>query len=143
MKFRTMKVGAEDDWGKLRKLSEREGPIPKIKNDPRVTRVGHLLRRTSLDELPQLWNAFRGQLSLVGPRPHLPEEVADYPPHARRVLTIKPGITGLAQISGRADLAFDDEVRLDTFYIEHWSPRLDLLILLKTPIAVLRRKGAY
>ncbi len=143
LKFRTMQVGAEDDWGQLRKLSERAGPIPKIKNDPRITRVGHFLRRTSLDELPQLWNALLGHLSLVGPRPHLPEEVADYPPYARRVLTVKPGITGLAQISGRADLAFDEEVRLDTFYIEHWSPRLDLLILLKTPMAVLRRKGAY
>lgn len=124
--------------------NEREGtPLFKLADDPRVTPVGKLLRKLSLDELPEFYLVFLGRMSLVGPRPHLPEEVDSYKPEHRKVLTIKPGITGLGQISGRADLDFEDEVRLDTHYIEHWSPLLDLYILLKTPLVVLFRKGAY
>lgn len=118
--------------------NEREGtPLFKLKDDPRVTRVGRFIRKYSIDELPEFYLVLFGRMSLVGPRPHLPEEVAEYKPHHRRVLTVKPGITGLAQISGRADLDFEDEVRLDTYYIEHWSPWLDLTILFRTPFVVL------
>ncbi|MCA9390787.1 MAG: sugar transferase [Candidatus Magasanikbacteria bacterium] len=123
--------------------SIKKGPVPKIANDPRVTTVGRFIRRWSIDELPQFFNVLKGDLSLVGPRPHLPREVANYEPHHRRVLAIKPGITGLAQISGRSDLSFDDEVSLDTWYIEHWSPALDIYILLKTPLAVFKGSGTY
>ena len=126
-------------YGNLRAGS----PLFKLKDDPRVTRVGAFIRRYSLDELPEFYLVLFGRMSLVGPRPHLPEEVAKYQPLEHKVLTIKPGITGLAQISGRADLDFNDEVRLDTHYIEHWSPWLDLYIMLKTPLAVIFRKGAY
>jgi exopolysaccharide biosynthesis polyprenyl glycosylphosphotransferase len=143
LKFRSMRVGAHEKWEELRKRSDRSGIIPKIKNDPRVTRVGRLIRRWSLDELPQLFNVFVGTMSLVGPRPHLPEEVAEYQKHHRKVLALKPGITGLAQVSGRADLDFDEEVKVDAFYIEHWSLGLDLVILLRTPFAVIRTRGAY
>ncbi|MBI2476704.1 sugar transferase, partial [Candidatus Uhrbacteria bacterium] len=117
-------------------------PLFKLKNDPRVTRIGRVLRRTSIDEIPQFYLVLAGKMSLIGPRPHLPEEVAEYKPEWRKVLNIKPGVTGMAQISGRADLDFEDEVRLDTFYIENWSPLLDLQILLKTPLAVFKAKGA-
>ncbi|MDO8581790.1 MAG: sugar transferase [bacterium] len=118
------------------------GPLVKIKNDPRLTRVGRFIRRFSLDELPELFLVLRGDMSLVGPRPHLPEEVAQYEKHHKRVLTIKPGITGLAQISGRSDLTFDEEVRIDSYYIENWTMWLDIYILLKTPFAVLARREA-
>lgn len=122
----------------------REGtPLFKLKEDPRVTPVGRFLRKYSLDELPEFFLVFLGRMSLVGPRPHLPEEVDLYKPVQRKVLTVKPGITGLAQVSGRADLDFDEEVRLDIHYLEHWSPWMDLYILLKTPLVVLFRKGAY
>ncbi|MFH1252978.1 MAG: sugar transferase [Candidatus Uhrbacteria bacterium] len=124
--------------------NEREGtPLFKLKDDPRVTRVGKFIRKFSIDELPEFYLVFFGRMSLVGPRPHLPEEVAQYKRHHRRVLTVKPGITGLAQISGRADLDFEDEVRLDTYYIEHWNPWLDLMVLLKTPLVVIFKRGAY
>lgn len=128
-------------YKQLKHLDFRQGPLVKIQNDPRITRVGHFIRRWSIDELPELFSVFAGKMSLVGPRPHLPEEVKKYEPHHRRVLAIKPGITGMAQISGRSDLGFDDEVRLDAWYIENWSPLLDLYILLKTPWAVLKKKG--
>ncbi len=121
----------------------KQGPIYKIANDPRVTVFGRWLRRLSLDELPQLWNVARGEMSLVGPRPHQSREVEHYAPMAHQVLNIKPGITGLAQISGRSDLSHEEEVRLDTYYIENWSPLLDLYILLKTPVVVISKKGAY
>jgi exopolysaccharide biosynthesis polyprenyl glycosylphosphotransferase len=121
----------------------KEGPVYKIKDDPRVTAVGRLLRRYSIDELPQIFNVLKGDMSLVGPRPHQPREVAKYERRHRRVFTIRPGLTGLAQVSGRSDLSFEDENRLDVFYIENWSPLTDLAILFKTPGAVLRRKGAY
>ncbi|MFZ2804299.1 MAG: sugar transferase [Patescibacteria group bacterium] len=127
----------------IKEKSIKGGPVYKIANDPRVTGVGNFLRRWSLDELPQFWNVLKGDMSLVGPRPHQPREVEKYQPHHLRVLAIRPGITGMAQISGRSDLDFDEEARLDTWYIENWSPWLDLYIILKTPFAVLQRKGAY
>lgn len=129
-------------YKELKHLDTRKGPLVKVANDPRITRVGHFIRRWSIDELPELFSVFMGKMSLVGPRPHLPEEVQKYQPHQRRVLTIKPGITGMAQISGRSDLNFDDEVRLDSWYIEHWTPMLDLYILFKTPGAVFGRRNA-
>lgn len=123
--------------------SEKEGPVYKIKNDPRVTPFGRFIRRWSIDELPQFLNVFIGQMSLVGPRPHQPREVDKYQKHHKIVLAIKPGITGMAQISGRSDLSFEDEVKLDAFYIENWTLLIDLIILVKTPFVVIRRKGAW
>jgi exopolysaccharide biosynthesis polyprenyl glycosylphosphotransferase len=120
-----------------------DSPLFKLKNDPRVTPIGKIIRRLSLDEIPEFYLVFLGRMSLVGPRPHLPEEVAKYAPHERRVLAVKPGITGMAQVSGRADISFQEEVRLDLFYIEHWSPLLDIAVMVKTLFAVLRRRGAY
>ncbi|MBI2473493.1 sugar transferase [Candidatus Uhrbacteria bacterium] len=144
-KFRSMRPGTHSlRYSELAQQDARKGtPLVKIKNDPRVTRVGAFIRKFSIDELPELFLVFSGKMSLVGPRPHLPEEVDNYKPEQRKVMTIKPGITGMAQISGRANLNFDDEVRLDTYYIEHWSPWLDLYILLKTPLVVLLPKGTY
>ena len=110
-----------------------------IKNDPRITKIGSFIRRTSIDELPQLFNVLKGEMSLVGPRPHLPEEVAKYQKHHKFVLTLKPGITGMAQISGRSDLDFEKEVKLDTYYIENWSLLLDLKILIKTILVIFKR----
>lgn len=129
-------------YKELAHLDTRKGPLVKIKNDPRITPVGRFIRSWSVDELPELFLVVAGHMSLVGPRPHLPEEVERYKPTHRRVLAIRPGITGLAQISGRSDLDFDDEVRLDAWYIENWSLFLDLYILLKTPFAVLYRRKA-
>ena len=120
-----------------------DGPIVKIKDDPRIPRVGRFIRRFSIDELPELFLVLKGTMSLVGPRPHLPEEVEKYESRHKKVMTIKPGITGLAQVSGRSDLSFEDEVRLDIYYIENWSIIFDLIILLKTPLAVLSfKKGS-
>ena len=116
----------------------KDGPIVKIKDDPRVTRVGKFIRRFSLDELPELFLVLVGSMSLVGPRPHLPEEVAKYEGRHKKVMTVKPGITGMAQVSGRSDLSFEDEVRLDIYYIENWSIILDIIILLKTPLVVIK-----
>ncbi len=117
-------------------------PMVKIKDDPRVTRVGKFIRKTSIDELPQLWNVLKGEMSLVGPRPHLPEEVAEYKTHQKFVLALKPGITGLAQISGRSNLNFEKENQLDTYYIENWSIWLDIKIIIKTFGVVLSGKTA-
>ena len=143
LKLRSMVANADAAKEHLQIQSHRnDGPLFKMKNDPRVTRVGKVLRRWSLDELPQLWNVMKGDLSLVGPRPHLPEEVAKYTDFQRRVFAVKPGITGLAQISGRSDLRFEDEVRLDLQYIEEWSPWLDLFIFWRTVWVVLKGKGA-
>jgi exopolysaccharide biosynthesis polyprenyl glycosylphosphotransferase len=143
-KFRSMITGA--DSMRYKELADRnvrtDGPLVKIKDDPRITRVGKFIRRWSIDELPELFLVFIGRMSLIGPRPHLPEEVAKYEQHHRKVLTIKPGITGMAQISGRSDLAFEEEVKLDMYYIENWSLLLDLSILLKTPLAVLKHRDA-
>lgn len=125
----------------IKKQSERKGPLYKVLNDPRMTKVGRFLEKTSLDELPQFFNVLIGNMSLVGPRPHQPIEVAKYEKHHRRVLDIKPGVTGLAQISGRSDLDFEEEVKLDTYYIENWSWKMDFWILLKTPFVVFKRKS--
>lgn len=143
LKFRSMIKDAHALKPELMAQNERnDGPLFKLKKDPRITRVGRWLRKTSLDEIPQLWNVLKGEMSLVGPRPHEPGEVAQYTRQHRKLLTIKPGMTGLAQISGRSDLNFDDEVRLDVYYIEHWSLKLDLQILIKTPQVVLSAKTA-
>lgn len=124
--------------------NERGGtPLFKLTHDPRITRVGRIVRKLSIDELPELYLVLFGKMSLIGPRPHLPEEVANYKPHQRQVLTIKPGMTGMAQVGGRADLDFDEEVQLDMHYIQNWNPWLDMIILLKTPIVVIFGKGAY
>ena len=143
LKFRSMVQTAETDLDSLRELNEGSGPLFKMRNDPRVTGCGRWMRKYSLDELPQFWNVLIGEMSLVGPRPPLPAEVERYEKFTNRRLLIKPGITGMAQTSGRADLAFDEEVRLDMHYIENWSPWLDLVILLKTPFVVLWSWGAY
>jgi exopolysaccharide biosynthesis polyprenyl glycosylphosphotransferase len=141
-KFRSMVVNAEKMKDELIKFNERnDGPLFKMKNDPRITRVGKFLRRTSIDEIPQILNVLMGQMSLVGPRAHEPREVAQYKDEQMQLLVIKPGITGMAQVSGRSNLKFEDEVRLDVYYIENWSLMLDLRILLKT-IRVLFKKEA-
>jgi exopolysaccharide biosynthesis polyprenyl glycosylphosphotransferase len=147
-KFRSMIKDAHNfrfDPEFIKKYGNERGgtPLFKLKDDPRITPVGRVIRKYSIDELPEFYLVLLGRMSLVGPRPHLPEEVAEYKPHHRRVLAVKPGVTGMAQISGRADLDFEDEVRLDTYYIEHWSPWLDLAILFRTPLVVIFRKGAY
>ncbi|MCH8049393.1 sugar transferase [Patescibacteria group bacterium] len=122
----------------------REGtPLFKLKHDPRITRVGKLIRKFHIDEIPEFYLVLFGRMSLVGPRPHLTQEVEQYKPSQRKVLNIKPGITGISQISGQAELEFDEEVRLDMYYIENWSPWLDLVILLKTPFVVLFERGTY
>ncbi len=123
-----------------RQNTRADQALHKIKDDPRVTRVGRFIRRWSFDELPQLFNVLRGEISLVGPRPHMTMETALYESRHKKVFAIKPGITGLAQISGRSDLSLDEEVKLDTYYIENWSLLLDLSILLRTPWAVVRRR---
>ncbi|MBU1146302.1 sugar transferase [Patescibacteria group bacterium] len=142
-KFRSMKPGTHNlRYTELAEQDLRKGPLVKIKDDPRVTRVGRFIRRFSIDELPELFLVLAGKMSLVGPRPHLPEEVAKYKKNHKKVLIVKPGITGLAQISGRADLDFEDEVKIDVYYIENWSLKLDLYILFKTPLVVLFGKEA-
>ena len=142
-KFRSMVKDAHKMKSEMMERNERQdGPLFKIKNDPRVTKFGRWLRRTSLDELPQLFNVLRGQMSLVGPRPHEPEEVSRYQRGYKKLLTIKSGITGMAQVSGRSNLAFTEEAKLDIFYIENWSMLLDLIILLKTPKALFRKDEA-
>jgi exopolysaccharide biosynthesis polyprenyl glycosylphosphotransferase len=120
--------------------NSKAGPVYKIADDPRVTPFGRLLRRLSIDELPQFFNVLRGEMSIVGPRPHQPREVAQYEKHHKKVFTLKPGITGLAQISGRSDLTFEEEVRLDVFYIEQWSLWQDIIIVLKTPFVLFKRR---
>jgi exopolysaccharide biosynthesis polyprenyl glycosylphosphotransferase len=142
-KFRSMYVDAEARLAELRHLNEHDGVLFKIRDDPRVTPVGWWLRRFSLDELPQLLNVVSGQMSLVGPRPPLPTEVAAYADDVWRRLAVKPGMTGLWQVSGRSDLSWEDAVRLDLRYVENWSLSLDLVILLRTMTAVLRSSGAY
>ncbi|MFA6553684.1 MAG: sugar transferase [Patescibacteria group bacterium] len=142
-KFRSMIKNAPLLKNELVKMNERsDGPLFKIKNDPRITRVGRFIRKTSIDELPQLINVLLGDMSLVGPRPHEPEEVNRYERWHRKLLTIKPGVTGLAQVSGRSELKFEDEAKLDIYYIENWSPALDIQILVKTPLVVLKGNTA-
>jgi exopolysaccharide biosynthesis polyprenyl glycosylphosphotransferase len=138
-KFRSMVKDADKMKDDVMKYNERsDGPLFKMKDDPRVTRVGKIIRRASLDELPQLFNVLAGTMSLVGPRPHEPAEVDKYQKGYKKLLSIKPGISGMAQVSGRANLVFSEEAKLDIFYIENWSILLDLIILLKTPIAVIK-----
>ncbi|MEV8432625.1 sugar transferase [Streptomyces sp. HUAS 31] len=143
LKFRTMVVGAHKARAELAERNEGAGLLFKLRRDPRVTRVGAVLRRYSLDELPQLFNVLTGSMSLVGPRPPLPEESAAYGPDIRRRLLVKPGLTGLWQISGRSDLPWEEAVRLDLRYVEDWSLALDTVILWKTLRAVLYGQGAY
>lgn len=142
-KFRSMRQGAEEELARLREYNEASGPLFKMKDDPRQTGLGRLLRRTSFDELPQLFNVLRGEMSVVGPRPGLPEEVAQYLPWHRQRLEVQPGITGLWQVSGRSDLTFDEMCLLDIYYIENWSLWLDLEVMLRTVPRVLFGSGAY
>ncbi|MBI2037950.1 MAG: sugar transferase [Candidatus Magasanikbacteria bacterium] len=156
LKFRTMyqKFSTGPQFGKqgvvalktekelIAKQSIKPGPIYKIKDDPRITPIGRLLRRYSLDELPQFFNVLKGEMSLVGPRPHQPREVQGYKRQHKIVLAIKPGLTGLSQISGRSSLSYEEEINLDTFYIENWSLYMDLIIIIKTPFVVLGRNGS-
>ena len=142
-KFRSMTMDAEEQKELLRDLNEADGPIFKIKEDPRRTRVGRWLRRFSLDEFLQFYNVLRGEMSLIGPRPALPEEVAQYQPWHMRRLEVAPGITGLWQVSGRSDLPFDEMALLDIYYVEQWSLSLDLKILLRTIPTVIFGDGAY
>jgi exopolysaccharide biosynthesis polyprenyl glycosylphosphotransferase len=142
-KFRSMYMDAEARVHELRAHNEASGPLFKMRNDPRRTAVGRLLRHTSLDEIPQFWNVLRGDMSVVGPRPGLPSEVAEYQSWHRRRLEVSPGITGLWQVSGRSDLTFDEMVLLDIYYIETWSPFLDLRIMFMTIPSILFGSGAY
>lgn len=139
-KFRSMK--SNTDTLRYTELADKniraDGPLVKIQNDPRITKVGKFIRKTSIDELPQLFSVFIGTMSLVGPRPHLPEEVKKYTDDNRFVFTIKPGITGLPQVSGRSDLNFEEEIRLDRYYIENWSIMLDIKIIFKTIFTILK-----
>jgi exopolysaccharide biosynthesis polyprenyl glycosylphosphotransferase len=141
-KFRTMYVDAEERRATLVDQNEGDGMLFKIRNDPRITPFGRFLRASSLDELPQLINVLLGDMSLVGPRP-LPAEDGDYLGDVRRRLLVRPGITGLWQVSGRSDLSWDDAVRLDLYYVDNWSLTFDLTIMWKTIGVVLRSKGAY
>jgi exopolysaccharide biosynthesis polyprenyl glycosylphosphotransferase len=142
-KFRSMRQGAEDEWHRLRALNETEGPILKIRNDPRLTRIGRFLRRTSMDELPQILNVLRGDMSLVGPRPPLPAEVLQYEPWQHKRLSVAGGMTGLWQVSGRSHLNFEEMVMMDLYYIENWSLGLDLKILLRTIPAIVTATGSF
>ncbi|MHB1055693.1 MAG: sugar transferase [Thermoleophilia bacterium] len=143
MKFRSMVVGAHDQRARLKEKNEASGPFFKMKEDPRTTGFGRIIRLASLDELPQLLNVLRGDMSLVGPRPPLPEEVVRYGVHHLKRLAVRPGLTGLWQVSGRDRRDFEEMAKLDLYYIENWSIKLDLKIILKTIPAVLTRRGAY
>ena len=142
-KFRSMVVDAEARLPELLTGSDGNGMLFKMRQDPRVTRIGAVLRRLSLDELPQLINVLRGDMSLVGPRPPLRSEVDMYELWAHRRMLVKPGITGLWQVSGRSDLSWDDSIRLDLYYVENWSLASDMVIMWRTCRAVLERHGAY
>lgn len=142
-KFRSMVVNADQLVDELKSDSTGNGVLFKMKEDPRVTRVGAFIRRYSIDELPQLWNVLRGEMSMVGPRPPLKSEVDQYEQYVERRLLVKPGITGLWQVSGRSDLTWDESVRLDLFYVENWSLIQDLTIMIKTVKAVFGKSGAY
>jgi exopolysaccharide biosynthesis polyprenyl glycosylphosphotransferase len=143
LKFRTMVAGAAEQQQALERANEATGALFKIRRDPRVTPVGRMLRRYSLDELPNLVNVLRGEMSLVGPRPLPLRDYALLDDWHRRRYNVLPGVTGLWQVAGRSDLDFDDLVRLDFYYLENWSIWLDISILVKTPFAVVRRRGAY
>ena len=142
-KFRTMVVDADQKKQKLLEKNQRDGGVFfKLENDPRITRFGKLLREWSLDELPQLFNVLKGDMSLIGPRPHLPEEVEKYHLKDRRVLSIKPGVTGFAQINGRSSLSFEEEMTYELFYVKNWSIWLDLIIFMKSIWVVVKRQNA-
>lgn len=143
LKFRSMVIDAEARLAELERQNEGSGPLFKMKNDPRITRLGIVLRRLSIDELPQLFNVLTGSMSLVGPRPPLPREVEAYEHDVRRRLLVKPGLTGLWQVSGRSNLSWQDSVRLDLYYVENWSLAGDLVIILRTVRAVFHSTGAY
>ena len=144
LKFRTMTPGADEVAEALfARVDDGSGPLNKLYRDPRVTRVGRWLRRSSLDELPQLWNVVNGTMALVGPRPSTPREVARFSPRDHGRHAVRPGVTGITQVSGRSDLEWEDAIRLDLHYVEHRSLWLDLRILLRTLPAVLRARGAY
>ena len=143
LKFRSMVVDADAKRAELLALNEGNGVLFKLKDDPRITRVGRVLRRFSLDELPQLWNVLRGEMSLVGPRPPLPSEVELYAGHETRRLLSKPGITGLWQVSGRSDLSWEDSIRLDLYYVENWSFTGDLMLIMRTVVQMFKHDGAY
>ena len=142
-KFRSMYSDADSRLKDVLALNEKDGPIFKMQNDPRITRVGRFLRRTSLDELPQLFNVFRGDMSLVGPRPPLPHEVEKYDEYAMERLSVRPGMTCYWQIMGRSNLSFEQWMELDHRYLEEMSVTTDIMILLKTPVAVFKGDGAY
>jgi lipopolysaccharide/colanic/teichoic acid biosynthesis glycosyltransferase len=142
-KFRTMTTSAPAEVDGLSGQNDSDGCLFKLREDPRITRVGGVLRRYSVDELPQLWNVVTGQMSLVGPRPALPTEVERYDDDPRRRLAVKPGLTGLWQVSGRSDLSWAESVRLDLQYVDNWSLSLDVSILRRTVGAVLGHRGAY
>jgi exopolysaccharide biosynthesis polyprenyl glycosylphosphotransferase len=142
VKFRSMVVDAEARLAELAEANEGAGPLFKMTHDPRITKIGTLLRKYSLDELPQLLNVVGGSMSLVGPRPPLPAEVATYEDAARRRLLVRPGMTGLWQVSGRSNLSWEESVRLDLRYVENWSMALDFTILWKTVGAVIKSRGA-
>lgn len=143
LKLRSMQRDAEELRGLLLHLNQASGPAFKLHDDPRVTRAGRFLRRTSLDELPQLWHVVRGDMSLVGPRPPFPEEVERYDSWMLKRLAVRPGLTCLWQIKGRSDLSFDEWMRLDLEYVDRMDLQLDLKILLLTPAAVISGRGAY
>lgn len=142
-KFRTMVADAERHRERLATCNESDGPMFKMRRDPRVTRVGRLLRRSSLDELPQLLNVLRGDMSLVGPRPPLPDEVSRYDERELRRLSVKPGLTGLWQVSGRSDLSWQETVSLDLWYVDNWSVATDVGLMARTLRAVTDGRGAY
>ena len=142
LKFRSMRVGAEQEQAALQGMNEMDGPVFKMTNDPRVTRFGRILRRTSLDELPQLFNVLAGQMSIVGPRPLPLDETRALAGRHRRRLSVRPGLTCLWQVSGRSDLTFDEWMALDLEYVERWSLGLDVAIMLRTIPAIVSRRGA-
>jgi lipopolysaccharide/colanic/teichoic acid biosynthesis glycosyltransferase len=142
-KFRTMIQGADKLQAQLAEFNEADGPLFKIKDDPRRTRIGGLLRRTSIDELPQFINVLRGEMSIVGPRPGTPEEVQQYEPWQLERISVRPGITGLWQVSGRSNIPFAEMCLLDIFYIENWSLDMDIRIMLQTIPNVLLGNGAF
>ncbi len=143
VKLRTMVANAEDRRAEIEHLNEAQPPLFKVRKDPRITHIGRFLRATSLDELPQLLNVIVGQMSLVGPRPPLPHEVATYTATQARRLTVIPGLTGLWQVSGRSECTFDELIALDLHYIDHWTFWLDLVLIARTFLVVITGRGAY
>jgi lipopolysaccharide/colanic/teichoic acid biosynthesis glycosyltransferase len=142
-KFRSMVADAESKLQDLLKQNETTGAMFKIKNDPRVTKIGRFIRKTSLDELPQLWNVLKGDMSLVGPRPPLPREVVEYTNHDKKRLLVQPGCTGLWQVSGRSSIGFSEMVELDIYYISNRNIRFDIIIIFKTFLVLFGSKNAY